>query len=55
MTDIQDVYNKFEQDEFIEAKADLEQILKQKLGDHLQTKLGLEKNPIDDGGQKEEE
>lgn len=46
MADIKDVFDKFEQDDFIAAKDELSAMLKKMTNDHIKTTLHLEADPI---------
>lgn len=43
---IKDTFQKFEEDEFLEAKEDLKNFFREKTNDHLKTELGLKEDPI---------
>lgn len=46
MSDIKDVFDKFEQDDFIAAKDELSAMLKKMTNDHIRNTLHLEADPI---------
>ena len=46
MVDIRDAFEKFEQDDFIGAKKDLQVILRSATNTYLKDELGLQEDPI---------